>query len=768
VAEQNKLDLMDSHGVLNDMRDKNPKTLNTDKTNFLSTVRKETRDQFKPTKLSNKNEFRALVLRNDTMKNLSANSRNQAAFVAFGVFSSRQVFVTATIPEMFGHLPKPKNADDHATIDLYPKFGCTIDEIPEARSLDAGDIIRVGFEDVRLRTNPVIYGIFKGGKDSERVDLYGSCPPGEEATPNTQPGRVPQNQPAASTSPDPCPANEDLNAAPGANDPEAKHLGIDFEPPPVSCGPELFESVFGVPPGAETGEDKEEFDILISAIQGKAPPRLKAGMHSLYYRGRRRGKVEMIEIPEPYATKGYGIVMPKSRWPQVKQMLDDMYADFWYPRTHDVRESYIKKNMHHYDYSKLPIKPGAGDYPGIPYPSNGISAKRNRRAGFTAGCINSAFRTRPQQAFIRVQFAKLNGQKRPKNVPIKEWAAELAKACKAGQISGPTRKLNPHEKKLIRENPDSPQAKLAATLGGQTKRFESMFDFIMNAGSTMFDPFAGPPGHGAHQTGAAIDFNGFKVGKNKPGKKGHGPQNNEAGRQMYRWMCRNAIFYGFVRTVDTEEWHWENILAKEYPRFTLYHPENYGKPGYKGPPRSMIGRFGQDVPGFPEWADKTRFAFVPKSNSKWHKFGRDPLGSRRRSGNGANTYGAVENGYNWTDVPITSYPPVSIPSTFNIGEDERGGFLAFSPGAYHAQLVARERAKITVEIIKVRQRAEDQLKSGNIGRGAPVPAGYSVDQYGRLREGGIKNPTTEQINAQANFTGGGYYKENKELLKSSK
>ena len=34
MAEQNKLDLMDSHGVLNDMRDKNPKTLNTDKTNF--------------------------------------------------------------------------------------------------------------------------------------------------------------------------------------------------------------------------------------------------------------------------------------------------------------------------------------------------------------------------------------------------------------------------------------------------------------------------------------------------------------------------------------------------------------------------------------------------------------------------------------------------------------------------------------------------------------------------------------------------------------
>ena len=75
MAEENKLDLMDSHGVLNDMREKNPKTLDAGKTDFLAAVRNETRNAFKPTKLSNKNEFRALVLRNDTMKNLSANSQ---------------------------------------------------------------------------------------------------------------------------------------------------------------------------------------------------------------------------------------------------------------------------------------------------------------------------------------------------------------------------------------------------------------------------------------------------------------------------------------------------------------------------------------------------------------------------------------------------------------------------------------------------------------------------------------------------------------------
>ena len=758
MAEENKLDLMDSHGVLNDMREKNPKTLDAGKTDFLAAVRNETRNAFKPTKLSNKNEFRALVLRNDTMKNLSANSRNQATMLAFGVLSSRQVFVTATIPEMFGHLPKPKNADDHATIDLYPKFGCTIDEIPAARSLEAGDIIRVGFEDVKERTNPVIYGVFKGGKDTERVDIYGECPPGEEATPNTQPGRVPQSQPAPSTNPDPCPEAKDPAATPGSNDPEPKHLGLDFEPPPVSCGPELFENTFGVPPGAATGEDKEEFDILVAAIQGKRPPTLKAGMHSLYYRGRRTGKVEMISVPEPYATRGFGIVLPKSRWPQVKQMLDAMYADFWYPRNRDTKESYLKNNLHHYNYKLL-----QGRYPGVPYPSNSIHAKKNRKKGFTAGCINSAFRTRAQQAYLRVKFALINGQTKPDNLSVSEWSNEIAKAIQAGRVSGPTRNLNPHEKKILQENPSSEQAKLAATLGGKTKRFDSLFDFIMNARSTMFKPYAGPPGHGAHQTGAAIDFNGFKVGSD-------GPNNNEAGRQMYRWMCRNAIFYGFVRTVKSEQWHWENLYAAEYPRFTLYNPNNFRKQGYKGPPFGTIRVKDYDSPEYIAWADKTRFAFVPKNNGKWHGFGSDPIGSRRNEGSGANTYGKAANGYNWTDLPTrtpSSYPDVLIPDSRTGSNITIPSTNIETPKQYHAYLVKSERRKLHRELIATRNLAIKQLKRGDIGRGAPVPAGYSVDQYGRLREGGIANPTSAQILAQAQFIDRNYEK-NKQLLKAKK
>jgi hypothetical protein len=50
VAE-NKFDLADSHGILNDMRDKNPPTLNPEKSNFLTAVRNNARDRLVPTKM---------------------------------------------------------------------------------------------------------------------------------------------------------------------------------------------------------------------------------------------------------------------------------------------------------------------------------------------------------------------------------------------------------------------------------------------------------------------------------------------------------------------------------------------------------------------------------------------------------------------------------------------------------------------------------------------------------------------------------------------
>ena len=711
---QNKFDLADTHGVLNDMRDKSPKVLDPSKSNFLSTVRKQAKSSFVPTKLTNKNEFRALVLRNDTMMNLNANSRNQAAFVAFGVFSERQIFITATIPEMFGHLPLPKSEEDHATIDLYPKFGVTIDELPDARNLVPGDIIRVGFEDVKQRTNPVIYGIFKGGKDLERVDLYGECPPGDQATPNTQPARTPSNQTRPSVSPDPC-----LDQGPAAgdvDDPEASHLGIDFEAPPVSCGPALFENVFGVSPDMASQEDAEEFDLIIAAIQGKYP-RLKPGKHAIYYQGRRKGKIDMIAVPEPYATRGYNILLPKTSWPSIKKLLDTMYADFWYPRSsRQNKKGFFIKDNAEYDYSKFPAK-----NPGVPFPSTSLAAKKNRQAGFTAGCINSAFRSRAQQAYVRVQNTVISSGAKPANMAPKEWAREVAVACKKG-ITARTRPRSKLEKEIHARDPSDPKG--APDLGGPTKRFTGVVDFVMNAASSgaHFKKAVAPPGFSIHQVGSAYDFNGFRIGK-------QGPQNNEAGKQMYGWLCRHAIFYGLIRTVDSEEWHWEEYNAPGNDRFEMYRKENSRKQGYKGPPVQVSGRIDYFSEAYRTWADETRFAFA---KSRWHGFKSKPLGEPRDQSNGKNPYGTV-SGYKWTDVPVYAYPDVKYPDRGNLPGRKIRSISMPTPGSYWNNLAKSEKQKIEIEIQNKEKMAETRLKRGTYRYNAPA----------------IPNPTPAQITEEA-------------------
>ena len=66
-------------------------------------------------------------------------------------------------------------------------------------------------------------------------------------------------------------------------------------------------------------------------------------------------------------------------------------------------------------------------------------------------------------------------------------------------------------------------------------------DWILNAPSTEFYPMAGKPGWSAHHTGRATDFD---------------VTGNPA---MYKWLVKNAIRYGFIRTVKSERWHWEYL-----------------------------------------------------------------------------------------------------------------------------------------------------------------------------------------------------------------
>ncbi len=49
---------------------------------------------------------------------------------------------------------------------------------------------------------------------------------------------------------------------------------------------------------------------------------------------------------------------------------------------------------------------------------------------------------------------------------------------------------------------------------------------------------AAPPGYSNHQSGLALDLNARAPG-------------------VYRWLTRNGGRFGFIRTVPSENWHWE-------------------------------------------------------------------------------------------------------------------------------------------------------------------------------------------------------------------
>lgn len=72
-------------------------------------------------------------------------------------------------------------------------------------------------------------------------------------------------------------------------------------------------------------------------------------------------------------------------------------------------------------------------------------------------------------------------------------------------------------------------------------------EFLLNAPVWEFSPLVGLPGHSNHQDGHAIDFN--VTGK----------------PDVYKWLVRNANRFMFVRTIESERWHWE--LRPEYTTF---------------------------------------------------------------------------------------------------------------------------------------------------------------------------------------------------------
>ena len=60
--------------------------------------------------------------------------------------------------------------------------------------------------------------------------------------------------------------------------------------------------------------------------------------------------------------------------------------------------------------------------------------------------------------------------------------------------------------------------------------------------ATYFKPLVAPPGYGFHHYGISFDIQ-CKAGL----------QPNDS----YKWLIKNAFKYGFIRTVPSEDWHWE-------------------------------------------------------------------------------------------------------------------------------------------------------------------------------------------------------------------
>jgi predicted chitinase/LAS superfamily LD-carboxypeptidase LdcB len=76
-------------------------------------------------------------------------------------------------------------------------------------------------------------------------------------------------------------------------------------------------------------------------------------------------------------------------------------------------------------------------------------------------------------------------------------------------------------------------------------------DHIFKAGSSCYEPATAAPGKSQHGNGIAIDLNtGSRKSPAKIGKLN--PEN-------YKWLVKNSWKFGFIRTVSSEEWHYEYL-----------------------------------------------------------------------------------------------------------------------------------------------------------------------------------------------------------------
>jgi len=78
------------------------------------------------------------------------------------------------------------------------------------------------------------------------------------------------------------------------------------------------------------------------------------------------------------------------------------------------------------------------------------------------------------------------------------------------------------------------------------KKYPAIEDFVMKAASDAFNPATAPPKVSQHGNGIAVDVN-------TGGRNNFTPLNDV----VYKWMVQNSWKFGFIRTVGSEEWHYE-------------------------------------------------------------------------------------------------------------------------------------------------------------------------------------------------------------------
>lgn len=96
-----------------------------------------------------------------------------------------------------------------------------------------------------------------------------------------------------------------------------------------------------------------------------------------------------------------------------------------------------------------------------------------------------------------------------------------------------------------------------AFLKKENKHKASDIAYILRAPVTDFNPIVGLPGWSNHQNikSPAVDFN--VTGKPK----------------VYAWLVKNAHKYGFIRTVESERWHWEYRPSSDmFSKVAKTHP----------------------------------------------------------------------------------------------------------------------------------------------------------------------------------------------------